>query len=217
MTLFRAYFDESGIHEGAAYTFVAGFVGKQSSWLSISQQWQKVLKKFGVKTFHANDFYNCWGEFKNNWDDVEKKHDFTNKLFKVIESEKGLKSIGIGVKRTLFHEISAQYPTVPLTPYTLCAEYCGIYTGGIALRKKHWPPVAITFANLEKHLSPVFNHLYLLQDSHEFQKKHKINSIDWKDVKGVPPLQMADMFAYELFKLHEAKLKYGKNFKVRYT
>lgn len=205
MALFEAYFDESGTHDDAPFTFVAGLIAKKSSWLSISNQWQSVLDKFQVESCHATDLNNFQGEF-SGWDE-EKRRAFYGKFFSVLSSESGLISIGCGVERKVFNEIVKDYPKPPLTPYLLCAEYCLAHTGGIAMGKKHWPPVAVVFEFRQQHSSPTFEHTMSILKSPKMRKLYNINSITWMAKKNVVPLQFADMFVYELYREHEAKIQ----------
>ena len=76
VAFFEAYFDESGTHDDASHTFVAGFIAKQSSWLSMSNQWQRVLSKFNVESCHAKDLHNLRGEF-SKWNE-ENRRSFIN-------------------------------------------------------------------------------------------------------------------------------------------
>ncbi len=214
VAFFEAYFDESGTHDEAPYTFVGGFVAKQSSWLSMARQWKQVLSKFRVVSCHASDLNTLQGEFLG-WDD-NKRRSFVTSLFSVIKSESGLKSIGYGVERNLFDRIGAEYPKVELTPYTLCAEYCCAKTGAIAKKKTHWPPVAVVFEFRQPHDSATFRHTRDLLQSAKFRARYNINSITWIDKKGVIPLQFADMFVYELYKLHKARAKHGKSAQIRH-
>lgn len=204
VAFFEAYFDESGTHDGAPFTCVGGLLAKQSSWISISNQWELVLKKFGVNACHATDLNNFRGEFKN-WD-KKQSNSFVSKLFKIIENESGLRTIGCSIERQLFDRFKAQYPDVPLTPYSLCVDWAMIYTaGGIAMRKKHMPPIDIVFERGQKNNTPAFKHNQYLTGNERFRKDFKIKSITWMDKADVIPFQLADMFVYELYKLSKAR------------
>jgi hypothetical protein len=78
--MMEAYFDESGIHEGAKVCVVAGYYGSQVSWRRFEHQWNKVLADYpeiAAKGFHAKVFfgrddgqrvaeYKGWSEDKAN-------------------------------------------------------------------------------------------------------------------------------------------------------
>ncbi len=211
---FEAYADESGTHFGAPYVFVGGVIAKQTSWEAISDGWASVLRKFGVETCRATDLNNFQGEFAG-WDE-DKRRSFYIKFFEVIKSESGLKSVGIGVECRVYDKVSEEFPDVRLTPYHLCAENWCAYVGAIAKRKKHWPPLAIYFEYRQQHDSPTFRHTQELLQSEEFRKKHNIRSIVWVEKGDAPPLQFADMFVYELYRLKTPKIVQGKPTVPRY-
>jgi hypothetical protein len=55
LAMLEAYFDESGIHSGAAICVVAGYFGDASQWKAQEVKWRKVLADFNfpLKDFHA--------------------------------------------------------------------------------------------------------------------------------------------------------------------
>ncbi|MGP1396480.1 MAG: hypothetical protein ACTS3R_13290 [Inquilinaceae bacterium] len=66
LVLLYAYFDETGIHDGAHVTALSGFVGSKSAWEAIENRWAAVLAEFsmkGVSTFHMTDCVRQEGEF----------------------------------------------------------------------------------------------------------------------------------------------------------
>jgi hypothetical protein len=56
LALFEAYMDESGIHAGSRVCVVAGFVAPNHVCADLEIKWRTVLRKFGVKYFHAKEF-----------------------------------------------------------------------------------------------------------------------------------------------------------------
>jgi hypothetical protein len=58
--MMEAYFDESGIHDGAKVCIVAGYYGSHSAWKRFESQWNKILADYpevAVKGFHAKVFF----------------------------------------------------------------------------------------------------------------------------------------------------------------
>ena len=43
------YFDESGVHEGASRSVIAGMLGTAAAWEGLSQEWQEIM---GGRAFH---------------------------------------------------------------------------------------------------------------------------------------------------------------------
>jgi len=56
--MLEAYLDEGGIHDGAAFCVVAGYVGRRNHWRHFEDAWKEVLAEFGftLADFHAKDW-----------------------------------------------------------------------------------------------------------------------------------------------------------------
>jgi hypothetical protein len=66
LAMLKAYFDESGIHEGSSVTALAGFVATKDSWVKLEPKWQGVLSEYadrGVRFFHMTDALAQRGQF----------------------------------------------------------------------------------------------------------------------------------------------------------
>lgn len=55
--ILEGYFDESGIHDGAPVCIVAGYYAERSSWKKYESSWKKILRREGIKEFHAKVFF----------------------------------------------------------------------------------------------------------------------------------------------------------------
>ena len=56
----EAYFDESGIHDGAKVCVVAGYYGTEMAWKKFEGQWNKILLDYpelNGEAFHAKRFF----------------------------------------------------------------------------------------------------------------------------------------------------------------
>lgn len=70
------YADESGTHDefgdqpGSEVTAIAGFIGTQRGWETVTQRWNTALRKFGVEMFYLSEYkrqeppYNTWSNAK---------------------------------------------------------------------------------------------------------------------------------------------------------
>jgi len=59
--MIEAYFDESGIHDGANICVIAGYWGIASHWGWMERRWRAILDDFNfpLKDFHATDLINA--------------------------------------------------------------------------------------------------------------------------------------------------------------
>lgn len=95
--MIEAYFDESGIHDGAHACLIAGYCADRSQWRYFEKNWKKVLARENIEEFHAKVF------FKNRtpgtpyfkWSKTRWKRTL-NDLLSIIESS-GIRPISGGV------------------------------------------------------------------------------------------------------------------------
>lgn len=202
MAIFEAYFDESGIHDGAVVTMVAGALAKRSSWLSINRQWESILDKFGVTLFHATDLSNFRGEYKC-WDEIKRRR-FTTILLDIIIREKPT-VFGIGVRNELYTKIKLDFQDVPLNSYQFCCEWCMSWVGRYVGSKRHVPPVNVAFEAGQKFTTATIKDTRRLLRSELGRERHGIAMVNTVVKSEATPLQVADLIAYELYKWHTSK------------
>jgi hypothetical protein len=69
----KAYLDASNEDTGNPVAVVAGFVGGERQWEAFDAAWKPFLLEFGLKRFHATEFwarkgpYNNWSEANIRW------------------------------------------------------------------------------------------------------------------------------------------------------
>jgi hypothetical protein len=95
--ILRAYIDDTGTHDskgeqpGSDVAGAVGYVATQSGWRRLNLGWRAILRKYGVKAFHAVDVRRRRGEFRG-WTD-KKSEDFVNDLAQVANK---FTSFGVG-------------------------------------------------------------------------------------------------------------------------
>ncbi|MGA2605825.1 MAG: hypothetical protein ABSH01_00025 [Terriglobia bacterium] len=56
MTEYRAYFDDSGHPDDQEAVVVAGFIASEHDWFFFEREWQDILDREGMESFHMTDF-----------------------------------------------------------------------------------------------------------------------------------------------------------------
>lgn len=77
----QVFLDESGKSDDCCV--VAGYMGSEKRWTSLSRRWSKVIENAGVSEFHAKKFWAGFGEFRG-WSEDARKN-FADKLLAIIE------------------------------------------------------------------------------------------------------------------------------------
>jgi hypothetical protein len=65
MSIFKAYFDESGTHDDASNIAVAGYISTTKQWKRFGQEWTAILRREGVNVLHRVDLENFRGAFRS--------------------------------------------------------------------------------------------------------------------------------------------------------
>lgn len=197
MAFLRAYFDESGTHDGSLFTVVGGGLARESTWLAIAGQWRSALRKYGASAFHSTDFSNSRKEFAG-WDEA-KRRNFIGALLNIITNE-SITLIVSSVPNQTFDTVVQEFPDLTMTPYHYCCEMCMHKIGFKLQTKKRVEPVAVTFEAGQKANSPVFGYFFARMNDAGWQKLYRIKSVDFLSKKEAIPLQVADLIAYEYYK-----------------
>lgn len=64
--MMKAFFDETGTHDGSDITGIGGFVGTAEAWEKLEPKWLEVLAEFadkGVSWFHMSEAVAQRGQF----------------------------------------------------------------------------------------------------------------------------------------------------------
>lgn len=212
----ESYLDESGIHGDAKICVVAGYYGNHVAWRKVEREWRVILRRHGLEShgFHAKEF---WGR-KNGqrvppyagWTD-ERANGFLDSLvqtimrnrifpvgnaiivgeWKAFSLEQRRFLSGAEVKNGKF--ISSGSPNKPYyVPFLFC-----VYD---SVRHSRTTEKVHFFAGLDKTFSKYAVVLYrgILKDK-RIPVGDLLGNIDFPLSRDTPPLQVADLFAYQLY------------------
>jgi len=193
LILLQAYFDESGTHDEAAVTVIAGYIAPERAWKTLEQQWQEVLTNHDIKVFHMVDFLAQEGEFALM--ETPEREDLISALIAVIV-ESDIHAIWSGVDAKSWAAVTTpNFRAVFPKPYDLCfhgvlrqlSNWSNLYAGGSR--------VATVFAVQDEYNDR----------SERFLKSWKrytdcgtLGAIGFDYPSRLPALQPSDMFAHEL-------------------
>ena len=117
-----AYYDESGTHGAESpVTIVAGFGGTVAQWVGMEKRLGKLFGDFGVKTFHAKDFRQRKGDFKD-WDAPTKAR-FNSRFIQIMDNQLGFGIAGIAASadyRAFYRDKPFPRKVRPDTEYGIC-------------------------------------------------------------------------------------------------
>lgn len=182
-----AYFDESGEHDAGGDLLamtLGGCVAPSENWDRLADGWNGVLQRYELDCFHMADFEAYQGSFRGWRDRTEDRRDLLNSLLTLIVAE---------VPRMIGF---VSYPPGG------AKDFRGAYRNGVVGAITHFSreslfedaDMALVFAKhpqysrqkIEAHFGAII------------EDDPKLKTCAIQEPIGIPPLQAADVVAYEL-------------------
>jgi hypothetical protein len=194
MAFLTAYFDDSGHPASHRVVALGGFVSTTDHWIRFSKEWQGVLKEFDVPYMHMKEYAHSVGPFVGWKGDESKRLEFMKRLIALL---KGLpKGSACSVMTEPFNAVNKRYWLREFLggPYAICARAC-------ARHLNDWRE----FVGIPGSIDFVFD-----DGSHQKGDLLRLFPVDgWDDPifrpwRKFPPLQAADIVAWEMHKFEEA-------------
>lgn len=219
IAMVEAYFDESGIHDGAQVCVIAGYFGRQNAWRKIESGWRTILRKYNLELedFHAKDLIKS------------QNHQSMLRELATCITKYDIFAISAGVIVSDFKEMDQGHrkwftgdagrsggtgaPSKPyFVPFQLCLQKVTDYTPAGA--KAHF------FFGLDRTFSGYATELFSqIKDSGytvNWQTKKRLGNIAFPSAKETPQLQVADLFVHLTY-LHFTERNKEKNWEVNVT
>lgn len=212
-----AYFDESGTSGDTPTVVVAGLLASEVQWGEFTRNWSDTLNQFSISRFHAREFapsvgeFAVWRDHKVNPDQRERRNSFLRQLLGHMKL-RVQRSVAISIRMSDFDKLNTEYElSESISAYTICARLC-------VIRLFDWAKqVGVPQSSIR----------YIFEAGGEGQTelKHQMKTYsqvepEFYDKKSVhsPPLQAADLFAYEYFLVNRDIFEkgYREKSKLRY-
>lgn len=194
-TMFAAYFDESGTDQHAPVCVVAGLISPCLQWEKLEQEWQRVLTREGIETFHMKDFAHSTGEFECWKHDRRRRDRLMTSLINIVKRRVQWRVWTAIVKedyRNLFQGSEREDYL-----YSLCAIGCASQVRWLSVKAYKDRYVNFVFESGgpgSHHAFDAFQNL-LDNDRRDFYRMQSLTL-----AKKTPVLQAADVHAYEVCK-----------------
>lgn len=195
----EGYFDESGTHETASHLVVSGFLAPADQWIRFNTAWEQALADHSVPFFKAQ----WWNKHKEHfggsgWDDKHRVGFMGRLLTTVKDIDPTPITCAIPMKD--YEEIIVPGPVRNRigSAYTLAAINCIALAGNWARANGYTEPIRYVFD--EGHKNSVEFHLAHQKEWNdpEGRTRFLVGGLSFEDEKTLPPLQAADLIAYEM-------------------
>lgn len=212
--MLTGYFDESGTHEQASVTTVAGFISTPERWDRFEMAWKLVLKEFGLTAFHMNECAHFNGEYAQFKNDEPGRKFLLAALATVIQKtclygcaasviRKDLDSINAGGHISFSFTFDSRVESSKhivgsdrlSTAYSLAAKACLALAGAWMKQEKKDPPLDAVFeagCDFSKRFTRELEH-----EEAPIGALNQFGAISFGTKQRFIGLQAADFLAYE--------------------
>ena len=200
MVMVRAYFDESGIHNGSPVIAAGGLLATAKRWSALESDWIAELNRFEdegfpISAFHSTDCESGNGDFFGMQKEI--RDTYFLRLAKVIEKHKPL-CVWSSIARRDWDELAdekfrAAYPH----PFYLCFEWCAYELARWQKEVAETSPIALIYSE-QKELQGKVQTIWEAYD--RAKRIAPFNSFTTASYKTCIPLQPADLVASECFR-----------------
>lgn len=190
--MLKVYLDESGIHDGSPIVTVGAYIGRPKVWRDWTKRWVREIRP--IKVYHATDAQNLSGEFEN-WT-PEGVGALAQKILPII-TETEIAGLAVGMDLRLFEDAMKGRDDLRAifgTPYIACVQWAMQIILNIAFSVRNDERIAFVHENNSYHgqVMDAFNWMKV----HSNRGNNAI-SLTFGTKKDYPPLQTADILAYE--------------------
>jgi hypothetical protein len=208
--MLTGYFDESGTHDDALVTSVAGIIATTEGWMAFDQAWTKVLAHWGLSYFHMKECAHCTGDFEQFRDNEAGRKQLLGLLAIVI-----CQHCEYGCGASVICSDHRQYARDERmgSPYSTACFGCIVLADQWMTATEQSGPLDLVLENGCKYSSDLLRQL----EHHErpLGTLRQFGTITLGPKKDSPRLQAADFLAYELGKHITECVKRGEAVPVR--
>ena len=189
--VFKAYMDESGVHDGSPVLTVGAYLARPRQWQEWTKRWN--VAKRPIKVFHAVDCQNLTGEFKG-WEPGQRDELVKRCLAVIADSD--IPGV-VGIQMREFEAALKDRPDLRAvfgSPYAACFQWVVQIIMNFALGANNSEPTAF--------VHELNDYKYEALNGFDWIKKNgnplgTVISLQFVEKKEMAPLQAADILAYE--------------------
>lgn len=205
LRVFSAFFDETGTAPDADLLWIAGYIAEEKTWFEFSRHWRTVLSEHGVTALHMRHSTAGRGEFLG-WDESRRKP-LMEDLISVVNSS-DLWGVAVGVDKVALDALThASDGSILLTlagekardPY-LWAFHDAVIEAANQVDHIPGETVAFVFDRQERLQSASSRIFEALKTQESWPRRSRLGSLTFEESRSRPPLQAADLLAYEVQK-----------------
>ncbi len=196
--MLHLYFDKSGPNDAIPAVTVAGVISTPEKWVEFSKKWEEALHDFGeLPYFHMSEYESGFGQYKD-WNERGVKKERLSRLLDIIE-EHVMATVGASVSLA---DCVASFGDPPVeVAYGVTALHCSNMIPQYGYLHEH-PGEQVTYIFEEGDLGygKLRNGYDQIYDEPWRREFNRLSDRLKVEGKNSPPLQAADILAYEGWK-----------------
>lgn len=213
MAMFVGYFDDSGSHKESGVIVIGGFVATSRSWLQFDDQWNTVLEEFGIDMFRMSKWSNRAPPFKN-WPE-SKRRECLNNLIEII-ADRDIESVGVVLPVESYRKVLSPPAQKFVKPYGFAAQFLiGEIATGMRDNSPSGSKIAYIFESGTPGVADIQQTFDLLLRRPDEKRTFYLSTLTFADKRDTPPLQAADIIAYELYREGQRPPTSAKRYPLR--
>jgi hypothetical protein len=217
--LFRAFFDESGCHDGARSFVLAGFLGKARKWAELDKLWRRCLVEFEVGDFHATDLFGRRRDFAG-WTEA-RVEDFCRSLVDLVQAHELIPVAGVAPVEEFLNRDEAERKILtggrkkgsrkwirsgmPSTPYLMIFPFLFVQVVKVLLDEPRKVKAHFVFDSHERYRHLALEFFGELKDTAGVFG-HRLGSIAYVDRRENSLLAFPDLLAHLIYRSASATL-----------
>jgi hypothetical protein len=199
--MIEAFFDDSGKQADSPFVCIAGFLAHCSYWYRFVEQWNPLLQRYGITNLHMKELMSSNGEFKEF--SPEQRNKLIVEVMQIIKANE-LCGFGAAVDakywNTLPKEIKKKYGNAE----EFCFQRILRMMRDYMVSCNETDHVSITFDHDQEFSNPRLTRFNNITKRDPLARERFI-SICFARTRPYPPLQAADVLAWETRKMLESR------------
>jgi Protein of unknown function (DUF3800) len=198
--MFAAYLDESGTHDGSDVISVAGYIATTHTWDAFSDEWNEFLKREGLSFFHSVDCAAGQRAFKGM--KSQERMRINREAIEII-TKYPLVAIGLAVSGPYIRRLHEEWAIlrqakIEMVGYVFCYGKLLFTIGNYMRRIQPNDVITLTLESLPEMagwVADIFEGE--MENDLSFLKRYFACPPEFRPKLGFPPIQAADVLAYE--------------------
>jgi hypothetical protein len=191
---------------------MAAYVGQHKHWEPFNIEWRAALSEYQLDHFHMKDFAGRRGPF-SGWPE-ERRQSLMQALLTCVMSQP-LRAFGVCMRIDDYHRLSPAAQSGFVGPYMMCFYEL---TFGVSLEARNEPLLPLDFVYSRQDDFKRMMRRWWSWAKIERDYGQDLGILAFRDMRGAPGLQAADLLAYELrhyYHLKDTRPELGIRFPFR--